>query len=548
MMKRTLLLTCLMAALATQAQANRLDSLYRAIDDAIGHADEYLTRKQQTLSDLQRQADHARSPLSRYEAERARYDEYRAYMNDSAIAVLNRCIQLADSMGRLDLKAESYVRMGMQLSTSGFYTEALGYLQNIPKEEMKGQTLLDFYRGMNHLYGEMASYTKDEHMRPLYYKQSEKYRDSLLAHLPHDGEQWLALKEAELYSRHQYAEAQQLNDQRLRLATPGSHQYAIVAFFRAMNYDGLGDQQQRKQWLAQSAHCDIQNAIMDQASLWSLADLLSREGQLERAHRYVEFSWQCTSRFSTHVRSWLVSPVLTMINDSYKERVRTYNTRLTVAIVCISLMALVLLGLYLYVSCKRRQLAEARERLAAANAQLSAANAQLSTLNTQLSALNTQLSDSNRVKDEYLGRFLSLCSAYIDKLDQLRQKVVRRMKAKQLDELFRQMQDDTMKDREVSELLAQFDASFLHLFPHFIDDFNALLKPEHRIQPTEKGALPTDIRIFALIRLGIDDSSRIAEFLHYSPNTIYNYRARLKSKALGERDEFEAQVKAIGIV
>ena len=548
MMRHTLLLTCFVATLTTQAQTTQLDSLYRAIDDAIEHADKYLSHKQQTISDLRLRAANARSALSRYEAESALYEEYHPFMNDSAIATLNRCIYLADTLRRTDLKAESYIRMGMQLSVSGFYTESLGYLQNIPKKEMHGQTQLDFYRGMNHLYGEMASYTKDEHMQPLYFKQSEKYRDSLLAHLPHDSELWLALKEAEAYSQHNYQEAMHYNDQRLRLAQPGTHQYAIVAFFRSLNYQGLGDEDQQKQWLAQSALCDIKNAVMDQASLWSLADLLSREGDLERAHRYVEFSWQCTSRFSTHVRSWLVSPVLTMINDSYKERVRTYNWRLTVAIVCISLMALVLLGLYLYVSRKRRQLAEARNQLKASNDELSTLNTQLSTLNTKLSTLNAQLSDSNRVKDEYLGRFLSLCSGYVDKLDQFRQRVLRRMKAKQLDELFRMVKDDTMKDEEVKELLAQFDASFLHLFPHFIDDFNALLQPEHRIIPPTKNTLTADLRIFALIRLGIDDSSRIAEFLHYSPNTIYNYRARLKSKALGERDEFEDRVKAIGIV
>lgn len=546
MMRRTILITLLAAALTARAQTPTLDSLYHAIDEAIEQADGYLSAKQQTLEELHCRAAMASTMQSRYEAEVKLYEQYRAFKNDSAIRVLNRCIALADSMRRTDLKAESYLRMALQLSTSGFYTEALGYLQNIPKEEMHGQTQLDYFRGMNHLYGEMASYTTDEHMQPLYFKQSERYRDSLLAHLPHDSEQWLSLKEAEEFSLHHYDEAMALNDSRLQLANPGTHQYAIVAFFRSLDYQGKGDVEQQKLWLGQSALCDIKNVVMDQASLWMLADLLSREGQLERAYRYVEFSWQCTSRFSTHVRSWLVSPVLTMINDSYKQRVRSYNTRLTVAILLLSLMALVLLGLYLYVSRKRRQLAEARERLAAANAQLSEANTKLTTLNEQLSRVNVELSDSNRVKDEYLGRFLSLCSGYIDKLDQMRQKVVRRMKAKQLDDLFRQMQDDSMKAQEVSELLAQFDASFLRLFPHFIEDFNALLKPEHRIQTAENGSLPTDMRIFALIRLGIDDSSRIAEFLHYSPNTIYNYRARLKSKALCDRDEFEERVKRIG--
>ena len=159
-------------------------------------------------------------------------------------------------------------------------------------------------------------------------------------------------------------------------------------------------------------------------------------------------------------------------------------------------------------------------------------------------SLNAQLSESNRVKEEYIGKFFTLCSEYIDKLDQFRIKVNRKMKAHQLDDLFRISQNEEMKDEELAGLFSNFDSIFLHIFPNFLDDFNALLKPEYQIEQTEKGKLPTDARIFALIRLGIEDSSKIAEFLHYSPNTIYNYRARLKSKAI-DRENFEAQIRSI---
>ena len=311
-----------------------------------------------------------------------------------------------------------------------------------------------------------------------------------------------------------------------------------------MNYGGMGYSDMEKYWLAQSALADIKNAVMDQASLWSLAEKLSREGDLERAHRYVEFSWHCTNRFSTHVRSWLVSPVLTMINDSYKQRLASANKRLTIGMVVVSLLTLLLLALYIYVHRKRRQLAVARNELKQSNDELSALNAQLSALNTQLENRTLELADASRVKEEYIGKFLSLCSQYIDKLDLFRQKVNRKMKAKQLDELYHISQNEDMKTEELAELMQHFDATFLHLFPHFVEEFNALLQPEHRLVKPDNRTLPTDLRIFALIRLGIDDSSRIAEFLHYSPNTIYNYRARVKGKAL-QRDGFEERVRQL---
>jgi hypothetical protein len=173
---------------------------------------------------------------------------------------------------------------------------------------------------------------------------------------------------------------------------------------------------------------------------------------------------------------------------------------------------------------------------------------ELSTLNEELSTLNSQLSESNRVKEEYIGRFMSLCSQYIDKLDDYRKMVNKKMKNKELDELYRLSKSTELKEKEIEELLQNFDSVFLHLYPNFVEEFNALLQPEMRFQKRDDNRLVTEIRIFALIRLGIEDSSKIAEFLHYSVNTIYNYRARIKNGALDNRESFERRVKMLGRV
>jgi DNA repair exonuclease SbcCD ATPase subunit len=244
---------------------------------------------------------------------------------------------------------------------------------------------------------------------------------------------------------------------------------------------------------------------------------------------------------------------MTQIAKTYKEKSEHTTSQLRVLLGILSVLALLLLGVLFFLHRRNKQLAVARNelrdantRLSASNAQLSTLNAQLSTLNTQLSALNTQLSEANRIKEEYIGRFLSLCSQYIDKLDDYRKMVNRKMKNKELDELFRMTKSTELKEKEIEELYQNFDSVFLHLFPNFIDGFNALLQPDMQVHPKEENKLTTDIRIFALIRLGIDDSSKIAEFLHYSVNTIYNYRARIKNGAIGNREAFERQVKELG--
>ena len=182
------------------------------------------------------------------------------------------------------------------------------------------------------------------------------------------------------------------------------------------------------------------------------------------------------------------------------------------------------------------------------NEQLSVLNRQLSSLNDRLRESNLKLSDANRVKEEYVGRFMRMCSIYVDRLDGMRKRVNRLVKAGRYDELKELTRSMEPKEQELDELYVNFDTAFLHLFPNFVDCFNELLCPEEQVQLTGKERLNTTVRICALIRLGIDDSSKIAKFLHYSANTIYNYRARVKNGARVDRDTFEERVKAIGTV
>jgi hypothetical protein len=252
------------------------------------------------------------------------------------------------------------------------------------------------------------------------------------------------------------------------------------------------------------------------------------------------------------MRSWQITPILNVIEKNYQKAVEHNTSVLRLSIILVSILALLVLAALFFVHRRNQQLASARNALKTSNDELASANGLLATqrdklaaLNDQLSNVNSQLTESNRVKEEYIGRFMSLCSQYIDKLDNYRKMVNRKMKNKELDELFQISKSTELKEKELEELYENFDTVFLHLFPNFIDDFNALLQPEIRIHPKQENRLTTDLRIFALIRLGFEDSSKIAEFLHYSVNTIYNYRARIKNGALGNREMFERQVKTL---
>lgn len=220
----------------------------------------------------------------------------------------------------------------------------------------------------------------------------------------------------------------------------------------------------------------------------------------------------------------------------------------------ISVLLLLLLVLLFYVGRQRNRLAVAHKELsnksvelAKLNDNLHSANENLDSANVRLNHTVRQLNEQTRVKEEYIGRFMRLCSLYIEKNDTFRKDVNKMLKNRKYEELYKITKSDELKTKELQEFYAGFDSAFLHLFPNFVNDFNSLLRPEERIKDCGEYKLNTGLRIFALIRLGIEDSSTIAEFLNYSVNTIYNYRARIKNGAIEERESFESRVKKIGM-
>ncbi len=542
-----LLLTLLIFSLGTQAQKVNLDSLYRYLDTEIAHSDQYIKARQRHIDNIKDKYKTAHDPMKHHQMAWNLFNAYARFMNDSAIYYLNICIQDAQQMHEESMLQGDYIALAHQYAATGSYNEAQEYLHKINRSQLKGQQISDYYYCCSHLFGEMGYYLKDDQLKRNSYQLSAEYRDSLFSVLPSNSNLYLWRKVIEMTADRRYSMAMKYCDVWKDQLEENTPEYGLMSFFLSEIYKGMKNEQMQKYWLAVSALCDIRNAIMDQASLWSLAGLLSQEGDLERSNRWVEYSWNCTQRYNTHLRSWLVSPVLAVISDTYKDNLREANSQLRWLFIIVSLLSVFLLANFIYVWRKKKQLSIARNDLRNINEQLSGLNQQLSNNNLQLEKLNAKLSETNKVKDEYIGKFLSTCSEYIDKIDSFRIRVNRKLKANQTNDILKMTSSEQLKQDEIKELFDKFDAVFLNLFPNFVADFNALLQPEYRTQPLSKPQLTTDLRIFALIRLGIEESSRIAEFLRYSPNSIYNYRARIKNKAICRREEFEQKVKEIGM-
>ncbi len=539
-MKRTSISTCLLLlCLLTFAQSADYKDLYTRLDNAIAHQDQYIEKREQHLQTLKKLLQKSKNNELRYEYATQIAEEYHTYVNDSAITYMKTCLALALQSQRNDWQAASCIKLGHQFAISGYYVEAQRYFAQVPRISLTPLLLPEYYDGMAHLCGEIAFYSKDQDLREEYFAQQRHYRDSLYAILDKSSPIYYAKLQLKLNGENRAKEGLLTSDKWMNSLTFDDPDYSSMAFFRAETYRRMGNTHMQEYWLLLSSIKDFESATMNQASLWTLAALIHQKGNPSLAQHYMEASWKSISRFDTHMRGWLVTPVMQAINSNYNENINTARRHLTTSLIVISLLGL-LLGAALVMVWKEK------EKIATTKVKLNDMNVLFSQANSQLSEVNRQLEQTNRVKDEYIGEFLSACSGYIEKIETLKTKVNRKLKAGQYKELLAMTNSKNIKEEEYAELHRQFDKVFLNLFPHFVENLNELLEPKGRIDPNGKDKLSTPLRIFALIRLGVDDSASIARFLNYSPNSIYCYRARIKNHAIGNRNEFEKKVKGIG--
>ncbi len=511
---------CWLSCMCMILPAQNLDSLYRCLDKEIVKFPQYVAQHDKVVADLQERLASVTDDAGRYALNFQLYEKYFPFKNDSAVYYLRQCIELANRMEQPEKADLCASLMALRCSNTGMYDEALNILSEVKAHSGT------YYRAYAHVYNELAYYTHLDEIREKYREKADYYEGLMLQTLPPTDDAVMLAREMRLLNNQQLDESMKVNDEWLAMTERGSHRYALVALYRYLEFKAQEDSVQMMYWLAESALSDVRNGVMDQGSMWEIANQLMLQGDVDRSYRYINFTSECASIYGSRQRSWQIAPLLSSIANQYKEANEQATNKLRLMLVAISVLALCLIGTLFYVNSQRKRLSEA---------------------NHQLSMLNAQLYESNKVKEEYVGRFLRLCSLYIDKMDNFRKRINKMVKNRAYEDLYLVTRGQEFKDKELEELYESFDAAFLHLFPTFVEQFNALLVPEERVTLQKNERMNTILRIFALIRLGVEDSGKIAEFLHYSVNTIYNYRARVKNAALGNREDFERQVREIGI-
>ncbi|MEY8488988.1 DUF6377 domain-containing protein [uncultured Parabacteroides sp.] len=527
------------------AEAN-LDSLLINLDQTILRHEIYKNRREARIRGLKEKV--AKTPpnsIACYQLNDSIYREYKSYMCDSAVLYLTKNIQIAHKLHDQEREYKSKLLLASLHAATGMYQEAVDVLGEVGREDLPVSLIRDYYACKEQVYREISGNSRDPQSISRYKDRSLVYRDSLIMMLPVDADRRIELQELALRADGDVDEALRINDARLAKIPFGTPEYALASYQRAMIYRQKEDREKEKYYLALSSLSDIQSAITDHASLWMLADLLLKDGDIERAYHYIRFSWDETNRFRARSRSWQSADILSLIDKNYQATIEGKNRMLVTYLSLISVLTLLLISAIVYIYRQMKRLAEARNHLQETNEQLKVLNGELHQVNQRLQSANLELSESNQIKEEYIGRFMSLCSSYIDKLDGYRRMVHKKISSGQIEELVKITRSSKGLEVELDALYKNFDTAFLHLFPNFVVQFNSLLQEDEQVVLKRDELLNTELRIFALIRLGINDSSQIAEFLRYSVNTIYNYRAKVKNKACVSRDDFENMIREI---
>lgn len=507
-------------------------TLFDELEHALKLRDHYSQQKEARIDSLKHLLYPSMDNNERFRIYNAIYEEYYTYRFDSAMHYVDREEEVAIKLSNPAYRNLSIVHRSVLLSTSGYFSESIRNLQQIDTGTLDNALQREYYAAYEWAYSMWAEYSNDKVYAPQYYKMEMIYQDSLINVLPDGSALHHYWKGENLYRHQRYADAETYYLKALEGLPVNVRQYAMVTYGLALVYARTGNWDQYEYYLVRAAISDQVCPLKENLALQELALYIfkNRNGEVERANRYLGYSMEDALFYNNRLRMLEIARKFPDIVLSYQLQNQIKSKRLQWSLICISLLSVGLVLSLIYIYRQMRQVRKRRKILA--------------DLNAELQHLNKELVATNHTREEYVSLFMDLCAAYIDKLNKYQDLVKRKVKANQTNDLLKLVNATRLSDTDAKEFFVNFDTAFLNLYPNFIESFNALLREGEEIIPKRGEILNTELRIFALIRMGIKDSSKIATLLFYSPQTIYNHRSAVKNRAK-TRDSFEKQVEEL---
>jgi hypothetical protein len=520
------------------------DSIFDKLNDALKNKQRYVLLKEERILNFKKIKSEDLSKEQEYNYNKTLYTEYQKFNSDSAILYVKKNLLIASELQNKDLSDLAQLQLANLYSSSGKYRESEAILKSINKKALSKSLLPNYYT----VYREFFEHYNANSVSMVYIDQIIKYRDSLLGVInPSTMDFKINQIQKNIFSRKLPIALKQLMIL-LKETKEEDPQYAMIAYLIGDVYEEENQLELRKKYFALSAISDIKTANKDNASLQKLALIFYEIGDVDMAYKLTQSAIEDALYCNVQFRTLLMSEIYSIINTAYLEREAERKTELQLYLILISLLSGFLIVAVIYVYRQMKKVSRIRGELFITSQKLAELNKDITETNSQLQERNAQLSESNHIKEEYIAHFFNLCSAYINKLENYRVILNKKAALKQFDEISKILKSNILVEKELQELYENFDVIFLNLYPTFVKDFNALLINEEQIALKQGELLNTELRIFALIRLGITDSVKIAAFLRYSLSTIYNYRTKARNKAAVSRNDFEEAVMKIGLL
>lgn len=497
------------------------------LDNVIEHKEDFRNKYIAGIDSLKKAAAHKRGD-ERIRLYRDIYHRYARFQTDSASLYLDRIEQLIDTTRQQELCDFLLISHAEVLAVTGLYADAMHLLEQADPTRMNATNRIDYYHLSRTLCGWSANYVLSEKKRNNLLEATRHFRDSIIKYETNTLGRNVVIADKAIVEG-DFDKALQLSLHDSKIA--GQDLLPYIYFHLALCYQHMDNTDQQIYYLASAAVTDIQRGVTEYEALGLLAQELEKLGEVKRAYDYLICTMEDASYCKARLRTIEASNIFPIIDKAYKQEVSRQQRQSAIFTYILIALTVCLIAGVVYLFLQKRRLSQTRRELASAYEALKQAN--------------TDLQFIDKVKEEYIVRYLNRCRNYIDTLENYRRDLLRMAKAHQTEQLYKVLNSGNMVNDEKTRFYADFDSAFLTIYPNFIEKINALLLPEAQMQPKRGEMLSTELRIFALIRLGVNDSAQIAHFLNYSLTTIYNYRSKYRGKAICGKDHFEEKIMEI---
>ena len=535
--KKTVSVVIMIFSFAILSSANN-SALLQKLDSVIEASETIVAEKNKKIAMLKQMAAKENNTALLLERYRELSEEYYVFKFDSAKVYVEKGLALAKKVQNSRYIVTNTIMKAKLLSIGGLYSEAINTLNTIEQDSLGEQNMtFDYNIAYSTIYSYWADYCNDDTYSPIYRERSNAYLKTAIANIDKNNAAYdYYMGEYHVYIDKDDDKALKHYFRTLEKNGMTSRVYAMASFAIANNYSAHENMEKYEEYLIKASICDILCCTKENLAIQDLAMHLFKQDNenIERARVYINTAMEDAKSYNNRLRILEISQKLPIIVSTYHKRLTTQNSTLMYAVWGISLLVVTMIVL-LYFFVRQNKLLSKRRH------ELHVSNNMLTETNERLNRANEQLLDTNRKREGLAKLYIDLCAKYIDKMAKFQVMVQRKIKANQINELMSYVSSSRLNYEDADTFMKRFDEAFLNLYPSFVTEFNALLKEDEQVITKNPHSLTTELRIFALIRLGVKESSEIAALLYYTPRTIYNYRSAFKNKAL-DRESFEERV------